>query len=71
MFFKLRPFWIIDPKCEKSDTCTGKLHANVEFKFSRLKQHGVLKCNTLKEACQSLCFSDLKKETMYRECTQC
>lgn len=71
MFCKLRPFWVLDPKCEKRDTCTCKLHANVQFKFSRLKQYGILKCNTLKEACESMCCNAMKKECMYRECSMC
>jgi hypothetical protein len=36
-----------------------------------LKQHGVLKCITLKETCQSLRCNEMKKECMYRECCQC
>ena len=38
MFCKLRPFWIVDPKCESRDTCTYScvqtLHLNFQDKIN-------------------------------------
>jgi len=70
MFCKLKPFWILHPKCGDRATCTCKLHANVEFKFQRLRQHGVLKSQSLRKAISSLCCKEVQK-CMHRKCSIC
>jgi len=70
MFCKLKPFWILDPKCGDCDTCTCQLHANVKFKFQRLRQHGVLKSQSLHEAISSLCCEEVQK-CLHRKCSIC
>ena len=70
MFCRLRPFWIVPPKCTDRDTCTCKLHANIEFMVKRLKENNVIR-SSVKDVCANMCCNVTSKRCMYRECGEC
>ena len=70
-FCRWKPFWIIDPKCKQRDTCYCRLHANMQYMMDRLREHKVIKKQSMRELCEKICCSPVTKECMYRECKMC
>ena len=72
-FCRLKPFWIVRPKCSDRDTCGCKLHINASYMIDRLVQHGVLPASSCSftGACQHVVCDTNSKSCMYGECTEC
>lgn len=72
-FCKLRLFWIVMPKVTDRDTCLCTLHENMNLLVSKLFHNKVIKENSPKEVCKTLCCKNehLSEKCLIRACKKC
>ncbi|KFM69220.1 hypothetical protein X975_00760, partial [Stegodyphus mimosarum] len=72
-FCKLRPFWCVQKKVGKRDTCLCRLHENMKLIVSALKQLKIISERTPDELYKSLCCDTKEniEKCLERNCNEC
>ena len=71
LFCRLRPFWVIPPTEQSRETCTCKVHDNLQFVIKKLHVLKLLPQCTIDSLCTAVSCSMTAKNCMYDICATC
>ena len=66
-FRRLKPFWVVCPKETDRDTCQCRMHENLQYLVTKLKEEHVIAADCL----ESVVCNVNSKSCMYNECAKC
>ena len=71
LFCKMRPFWVVPPPDKDRETCLYKMHENLQYLATTLKELKLLKNNNLDNLVKHVCCDIHEKSCMYGGCKTC
>lgn len=71
LFCRLKPFWIVQPNCDKRDTCLCVTHANVDLILTALFQAKVTSISNHQNLLHIICCNRYNEQCLSRECVTC
>lgn len=71
MFYKLRPFWVVNLKISALETCLCREHENFKFILKKLRQHKLVKSKDIPTFIKCLCCDSDNINCMLRDCDKC
>lgn len=71
LFFKLRPFWVLQPKISTRDTCLCKEHTNFKFLIERLHYLKLLNIRSTTQCLKLVVCEPLTPSCAERTCELC
>ena len=70
-FRRLKPFWVVCPKETDRDTCQCRMHENLQYLVTKLKEEHVIAADCLESVVESVVCNVNSKSCMYNECAKC
>lgn len=70
-FSKLRPFWILQPKCSDRDTCLCVTHSNLDLLLQSLNQSNLISIPNHQTLLESMCCNRYNETCLAGECPNC
>lgn len=71
LFCRVRPFWVVPPTERDRETCTCKVHDNLQFVVDKLQSLNILPRSNVDSLCKAIVCSTEIKQCMYGECVNC
>ena len=68
VFCRLRPFYVVMPTDKDRDTCLCKIHKNIQYLATKLKDLQLVKTDNLDELVESVSCNTADRVCMYGEC---
>lgn len=70
MFCKLRPFWVIQPRCDGRNTCMCVIHSNIDLMLKLLYNAKIISVE-LRGPSNQVCCNRFNEKCLSRECKTC
>ena len=70
-FCRMKPFWVVTPTMRDRETCICKIHDNLQFLASKLKQLNYIQNSNLEYLVTLVTCNINDKVCMYGECSKC
>ena len=71
LFYKLKPFWVVNQKLSSRATCLCVKCANFKFMLEKLHRLKIIEYNNPECFFKSVCCDVMGKQCMFRECNIC
>ena len=71
LFCRVRPFYVVPPTERDRETCTCKVHDNLQFVVDKLQNSKILPRLNVDSLCKAIVCSTEIKQCMYGECVNC
>lgn len=70
-FCRMRPFWVLIPDTRSRETCSCKLHTNIELLIQALRNKKIIAANNSQDLLSYLCCDTMNVECLNRSCSNC
>uniref|UniRef100_A0A6P7H0A5 Uncharacterized protein LOC114344525 n=1 Tax=Diabrotica virgifera virgifera TaxID=50390 RepID=A0A6P7H0A5_DIAVI len=70
-FCRFKPFWIVQPNCDKRDTCLCITHANMDLMLTALFQAKIISVSKHQNLLHIICCNRYNEQCLSRDCLTC
>ncbi|CAB3228673.1 unnamed protein product [Arctia plantaginis] len=71
MFCKLRPFWVVQPRCDGRNTCMCVIHSNIDLMLKSLYNAKIISVSNYVDLLNQVCCNRFNEKCLSRECKTC
>lgn len=71
MFCNLRPFWVVQPRCDNRNTCMCVTHSNIDLTLKSLYNAKLISVSNHVDLLNKVCCNRFNEKCLSRECKAC
>lgn len=71
VFCKLRPFWVVQPRCDSRNTCMCVIHSNIDLMLKSLHNAKIISVSNYVDLLNQVCCNRFNEKCLSRECKMC